>query len=159
MRNFVEISVGIIAAFIFNVILSRLFFSLALPFNFLSLVVIYFAMARGEILGACLGTFCGLIHDTFSLGVFGLSGLSKTITGFLAGYISRKIDVNPPLRSFIFISILIFIELILWIFLYSFVLSERLNIGSGWIFFQPLSTAFLGVFLFRFLRKFKISKP
>jgi rod shape-determining protein MreD len=159
MKTFVEISIGIIAAFVLNIILSRLFLTPAPLFNFFSLVVIYFALARGEIFGACLGTFCGLIHDTFSLGVFGLSGLSKTITGFLAGYISRKIDVNPPLRSFIFIFILIFIELILWIFLYSFVFSERLNIGSGWIFFQPLGTAFLGVFLFRFLRKFKISHP
>lgn len=159
MRTFIEISVSIIAAFVFNIILSRLFSSLVPSFNFFSLVVIYFAVARGEILGACLGTFCGLIHDSFSLGVFGLSGLSKTITGFLAGYISRKIDINPPLRNFFFISILIFVELILWIFLYSFVFSERLNIGSGWIFFQPLGTAFLGVFLFRFLRKFKISYP
>jgi len=156
MKTFVEVSVGIIAALIFNILLSRLFLTPAPLFNFFSLVVIYFALTRGEILGACLGTFCGLIHDAFSLGVFGLSGLSKTITGFLAGYISRKVDVVPPLRSFIFIFILVFVELILWIFLYSFVFSERLNIGSGWIFFQPLGTAFLGAFLFRFLRKLKI---
>jgi len=157
MRTFIEVSVGIIAAFIFNIILNKLFFSPAPLFNFFSLVVIYFAVARGEILGAGLGTFCGLIHDAFSFGVFGLSGLSKTITGFLAGYISRKVDVSPPLRSFIFIFILIFVELILWIFLYSFVFSERLIFGSGLIFFQPFGTAFLGVFLFRFLQKFKIA--
>ncbi|UCC41152.1 MAG: rod shape-determining protein MreD [Candidatus Aminicenantes bacterium] len=159
MKTFIKISAGIIAAFIFNIILGKLFFSPAPLFNFFSLVIIYFALARGEILGACLGTFCGLIHDAFSLGVFGFSGLSKTITGFLAGYISILIDVSSPLRIFIFIFILIFIELILWFFLYSFVFSERPHIGGGWIFFQPLATAFLGVFLFRFFRKFKIANP
>jgi len=159
MKNFIEVSVSVIAAFVLNIILREIFFSPTPPFNFFSLIIIYFALARGEILGASLGTFCGLIQDAFSLGIFGLSGLSKTITGFLAGYISRRIDVNPPMRNFIFIFILIFIELILWIFIYSFVFSERLIIGSGWIFFQPFGTAFFGVFLFRLLRKFKIANP
>ena len=159
MKIFIEVSLGIIIVFILNVILSKISLFLTQPFNLFSLVVIYFALARGEIFGSCLGAFCGLIQDSFSLGVFGVAGLSKTITGFLAGYISRKIDVSHLIRSFVFIFILICIELSLWIFLYSFVLSEFVSIGNGLIFFQPLGTAFLGVFLIHFLRKFKIANP
>jgi rod shape-determining protein MreD len=122
------------------------------------LVVIYFAVEKNEIFGACVGAFCGLIQDSFSLGVFGVAGLAKTIAGFTAGYIAKKIDVHPPLRSFVFIFLLISFEFILWALLYSFIFSGSINTGRGLIFFQPLSTALVGSVLFFFLRKFKRSE-
>ena len=45
----------------------------------------------------CSGTMCGLVQDTFSLGVFGVAGLTKTLLGFWTGYISRQ-DRRRPVR-------------------------------------------------------------
>lgn len=158
MKDFVKVSLGIIIAFLLHTTLSKISPSLVLLFNVFSLVVIYFAVEKNEVFGACLGAFCGLIQDSFSLGVFGVAGLAKTIAGFTAGYIAKKIDVYPPLRSFIFIFLLISFEFILWALLYSFVFSGSINTGRGLIFFQPLSTALVGSVLFFFLRKFKRSE-
>ncbi len=158
MKDFVKVSLGIIIAFLFYTILNKISPSLVLLFNVFSLVVIYFAVEKNEIFGACVGAFCGLIQDSFSLGVFGVAGLAKTIAGFTAGYIAKKIDVHPPLRSFVFIFLLISFEFILWALLYSFVFSGSINTGRGLIFFQPLSTAMVGSVLFFFLRKFIRSK-
>ena len=156
MKDYVKVAIGILVAFLFYTIFSRVSPPVLLLFNILSLVVIYFAVEKGEVFGACLGAACGLIHDYFSFGVYGVGGLAKTATGYLAGYLSRKIDIGPPLRSLFFLVFLIAVELILWALLYFFIVPESINTGRGLIFFQPLTTAFLGSVLFFFIRKLTI---
>lgn len=159
MKDIIKVPFAILIAFLLYSTLSKVSLSFTQLFNFFSLVVIYFAVEKDEVFGACLGAFCGLVQDSFSLGVFGVAGLAKTITGFLAGYISKKVNVIPITRCFIFIFTLVSLEFILWALLYSFIFSERINTGKGLIFFQPLCTAFLGSFLFHLIRKFSKDKP
>ena len=151
-RDFIKVAIGIIIAFLFYTIFSRVSPPVLLLFNILSLVVIYFAVEKGEVFGACLGAACGLIHDYFSFGVYGVGGLAKTATGYLAGYLSRKIDIGPSLRNFFFLVVLIAVELILWALLYFFIVPESIHSGRGLIFFQPLSTAFVGSVVFFFIK-------
>ena len=159
MKDFIKVTIGIIIAFFLYTILNKISPSLIQLFNVFSLVVIYFAIEKNEIFGACLGAFCGLIQDSFSLGVFGVAGLAKTVTGFTAGYISKKVDVFPLLRSFVFIFVLISLEFILWAILYSFIFSGSINTGRGLVFFQPLGTALVGSLLIFLLRKIKGNNP
>lgn len=151
MRDFIKIVLSIIVVIFLYTSLGKIFPSLIYLFNFFSLVVIYFAIRKEEILGACLGAACGLIQDSLSLGVFGVSGLAKTVTGYLAGYLSKKIDLLSILRIFVFIFLLVSVEFILWTLVYSFVFSEKISIGKGLLIFQPLSTALLGSFIFSML--------
>jgi len=152
MKNFIKPFFAIIIAVVIYSVFFK--FSIILPqiINVFSLVVIYFALIKGEVFGACLGAFCGLVQDSFSLGVFGVAGIAKTITGFLAGYISKRIDVGPFVRNFLFIFILICLELTLWSFLYFFIFSERINTKNGLIFLQPLVTGLLGSTLFHLIQ-------
>lgn len=153
MRQLLEIAIAIIIALVLFAALSYISVYLIQAINIFSLVVIYYASSKGEIHGAYLGTVCGLIQDSFSLGVFGVAGISKTITGFIAGFIAKRINVIPATRNFVFIFIMITFELILWASLYSFVYSKGLNTGRGVIFLQPLVTALIGTVLFPFIRK------
>jgi len=156
MRDFIKVCLGIIIAIFLYTSLSKFLPRLIYLLNLFSLVVIYFAIKKDEIFGACLGASCGLIQDSLSLGVFGVAGLSKTITGFLAGYVSKKIDLLSFLRLFIFIFVLLSIEFILWALLSSLIFSERISLGKGLILFQPLSTAFVGSLIFYMLGATKI---
>jgi rod shape-determining protein MreD len=158
MKDFLRVTIGIVAAFLFYTIFSRISPVFLLIFNVFSLVVIYFSVEKGEIFGSCLGAACGLLQDYFSFGVYGVAGLAKTISGYLAGYISKKIDVQPPIRNFFFLLILLSFELLLWALLFSFIIPETLNTGGGLILLQPLITAFLGIILFFLLRKMKKNK-
>jgi rod shape-determining protein MreD len=108
---------------------------------------------RNEIYGACLGAVCGLIQDSFSLGVFGVAGIAKTIMGYLAGFVSKRLDISPYTRRFLFIFVLITIELVFWAFLYAFIYTKTLSTGKGVIFIQPLITALLGSTLFPKIHK------
>ncbi len=118
--------------------------ALLVVLNAFSIVVLYFAVRRGEVFGAVLGTACGLVQDSFSLGVFGVGGLTKTLMGFWAGYISRRVDVAPVLRNGAFMLAMAFLEVVLWVSIKAVVRIEPINLQGGLVFLQPLVTAVLG---------------
>jgi len=155
MKEILKIAAATLAAFVLYSLLGRIEPSLLLVLNTFSLVVIFFSMLKGELFGVLLGALCGLLQDSFSLGVFGVAGLSKTLLGFAAGYVSRKMNVFPFFRNFIFIFILATGELAVWTFFYALIFSKRVITGNALIFFQPLTTAVLGSLIFALARRLK----
>jgi rod shape-determining protein MreD len=127
--------------------------SLLVVFNAFSVVVLYFSIRRGEVFGAFLGTLCGLVQDSFSLGVFGVAGLTKTLLGFWTGYVSRRIDVAPFLRNASFMLVMSVLEVLLWVLVTAVVRVESLNFHGGLTLLQPLVTAVLGSLLFALERR------
>ena len=122
--------------------------ALLVVFNAFSIVVLYFSIRRGEVFGALLGTMCGLAQDAFSLGVFGVAGLTKTLLGFWTGYISRRIDVAPFTRNALFMLVMSVLEMILWVLVTAVVRLKSVNLEGGLVFLQPVVTAVLGSSLF-----------
>lgn len=157
-RDIVEAILGIIVAVVIYSLLSKISFKITLLFNVFLLTVIYFALKKGEVHGAFIGMICGLIHDSFSIEVFGVAGISMTLMGYFSGYFPKKINVYPPLRMFVFIFFITGVNLGIWAAMYSFVFSENIYTGGGFIFFQPLATAVLGLILIHTLIKLNVLK-
>ena len=155
MRDIIEVFFGVLIAFVLFFFVSKVSFNLVQTINFFSLVVIYFAIQKGEIFGAGLGAFCGLVQDSFSIGVIGIAGIAKTIMGFTAGYASRKVNIMKFGRSFVFIILLIILELILWVSISLFVYSKNWFVGQKLILFQPVVTAGFGSILLLVANKIK----
>jgi rod shape-determining protein MreD len=155
LKDILEAAAATLAAFLLYSLAGRASPPLLLVFNAFSLVVILFAVWKGEVFGAVLGTACGLLQDSFSLGVFGIAGLSKTLLGVAAGFVSRKMQLGPALRSFVFVFVCSAGELAVWIFLYALVFSRKLGSGNALVLFQPLVTAALGSALFALARRLK----
>lgn len=127
--------------------------ALLVVFNAFSIVVLYFSIRRGEIFGALLGTMCGLAQDAFSLGVFGVAGLTKTLLGFWTGYISRRIDVAPFTRNALFMLAMSVLEMVLWVLITAVVRVKPVNLQGGLILLQPIVTALVGSSLFALERR------
>jgi len=153
MKNFIEGAVGVVLAVVLHTVLGKISVTLLILFNAFSWVVLYFALSRHEVFGAIMGTVCGLLQDSLSLGVFGVGGLTKTLLGFSAGYISRKINVTPLNRTFVFALLMAAAELFLWKTLVLFLFGDRWNAAGGLIFFQPLMTALSVTVVFQVRRK------
>jgi len=126
---------------------------LLVVFNAFSVVVLYFSVRRGEVFGALLGTLCGLAQDSFSLGVFGVAGLTKTLLGFWSGFIARRIDIAAPARSALFMVVMSVLEMALWVLITATVRLASVNWHGGLILLQPLVTAALGTLLFALERR------
>jgi len=153
LRHFLKISVTTIFAIVLFSVLTKISHEFSLVLNVFNLLVLYFALEEGEIYGAVMGSAGGLIQDSFSIGVFGIAGISKTIMGFLAGYISRRINVVPLVRRAVFIFVMLLSEVFLWMFLYSFVISEEFYTAKGWLFLQPVCTTVLAFIVFPLFKK------
>ncbi len=128
--------------------------SVLVAFNAFSVVVIYFSVRRGEVFGAFAGTACGLVQDAFSLSVFGTAGLTKTLLGFLTGYVAGRIDVSPAPRMAAFLLVVSTFELGAWVLLSWAVRQEAVGLHRGLLLVQPLVTALLGTSLFLAERRF-----
>jgi rod shape-determining protein MreD len=155
MKNVLEAAAGILIAVILTAFFSRASAFLVPVVNVFSWVVIYFAMEKGELAGILLGTVCGLLQDALSLGVVGVAGLSKTLLGYLAGFISRKINVAPFGRNILFLFIISSLELGLWLGLMTFVSSRKLFSAGGAFLLQPFITALAVGSIFKLSRKWK----
>lgn len=153
MRRSTEVIAGLIGAVVLQTVFGKISPSLLLLFNPFAWVVLYFGLTRREVFGAVMGTGCGLLQDSFSLGVFGVSGLTKTLLGFATGYISRKINVVSPGRTFVFVLVMAAAELALWKFLVHFLFGEKWSIGGGLIFLQPPTAAVIVTALYQLKRK------
>jgi len=128
---------------------------LLVVFNAFTVVVLYFSIRRGEVFGALLGTMCGLVQDAFSIGVFGVAGLTKTLLGFWTGYVSRRIDVAPFGRNALFMLVMSVLEMILWVVITAIVRLESVNLHGGLLLVQPLVTAILAGSLFVLERRIR----
>jgi len=54
------------------------------------IMVISFAFRMGQFWGVLVGCIAGLFWDIFGTEIIGLSSLSKTIAGFVAGFLGRE---------------------------------------------------------------------
>jgi rod shape-determining protein MreD len=158
VRDVIQGGAGLIAAFLLQAALHSIAAPVLLAVNVFTVTVIVFAVLKGELPGAIMGMACGLVVDSFSLGIFGLAGIANTITGFGAGYISRKINVQSPGRMAVFIGLMGFLDFSLWVFLTSVIFGQGIPWNRGLVLVQPPLTAVLGTLTFTVIRRLKAGR-
>ena len=69
--------------------------------DFLLIISVMVAINYGRTVGGGLGFIAGLLQELFSGGLFGVHSISKTITGYLCGFLKEHLYQNhflvPPL--------------------------------------------------------------
>ena len=158
MRHVLKGGLTVLTALLVFAALRQISAPLVIGVNIFAVAVIVYAAHEGEVAGALVGAVCGLIVDVFSLGLFGLTGLAKTVTGYLAGYFSRKISVLTPGRMFVFAGALGALDLGLWILLVVLIAGESVPWSRGWLLAQPVGTAALAAGCVHALRRIRIRR-
>jgi rod shape-determining protein MreD len=153
LRDIGRAALATLAAFAFYSLLGGARPSVLVVLNAFSLIVVAFSVGRNEVFGAALGSVCGLVQDSFSLGVFGVAGLTKTLLGFWTAYVSRRIDVTPFSRSALFLLVMSALELVLWVLLSALVLREPVDFRKGLLGLQPFVTALLATLILQIARR------
>lgn len=152
MNNALKTAAAIAAAFLLSALLAEISPILPLVLNLLSVVVLYAAVNRGEVYGAVVGMLCGLLQDSFSLGVFGVAGIAKTLAGYAAGFVAKKINIIRFSRRLLFFVLVLALELAVWAFLYAPIFRRRINTGGGLLFLEPFLTGLAAVAAFPLVR-------
>lgn len=153
MRDGFRAALGIGMVFGLYTILGRLASSWAPMLSLFTLAVIYYGQKKGELFGAVVGSSSGLLVDAFSVGVFGISGLTLTVTGYLAGFIAKRIQVLNFVRTFVFLTLLTLAESALWLVLVRLILSQRSARLVDVLLLRPLITGAVGAMVFGLIRR------
>lgn len=156
MRDVIRGGAGLAAALVAHMILSRAAAQWTPLLHVFLLTVLYSATVGGEVTGAVMGSCCGLAADSLSLGVFGLSGFSMTVVGFVAGAVAKRINILPFLRNAVFLFAMTVLELVLWSLWAGLTVGQPLTGMRNLLLARPLVTALVGAAVFsayRSLRK------
>ena len=125
-----------------------------LPF----LVTIFFATARRNPISGCLtGCFIGLLQDLFAgyNHYLGMYGISLTVVGYLASSLGVKIDVENPGSRFLITFAFFGVEEGVYYGVAHGLLRQPLQWSWPHIAISALANAVIGIFVFRFLDRFK----
>jgi rod shape-determining protein MreD len=125
-----------------------------LPF----LVTIFFATARRNPISGCLtGCFIGLLQDLFAgyNHYIGMYGISLTVVGFIASSLGVKIDVENPGSRFLITFAFFGVEEGVYYGVAHGLLRQPLQWSWPHIAISALANAVIGIFVFRFLDRFK----
>jgi len=158
MRDYLFGGLVIFISVVLYLFLQNVSFLFPFLFNVFSIVVIYFAVEKGEVFGDFTGMACGLIQDSFSLGVFGVAGIAKTLLGYFTGLISKKINIVPFFRNVLFNITMLIFELLVWVFIYTLIIGEKLYTANGLLFLQPFCTALAASVTIALVRKVRKRK-
>jgi rod shape-determining protein MreD len=155
MRHVLHGALTLLGAVLLHALIGPWLAAFIFGLNIFPIAVILFAMVKGDLAGAVMGTAAGIAADAFSLGVFGVNGVVLTAVGFLSGWVSRRINVVAPGRSFLFIGLLSALELALRLSLSAAILAERVPWNHGWILLQPPAMALAGTVTFALFRRIR----
>ena len=125
--------------------------------------VVYIAVTRGQMEATIAGFAVGLLQDAVAIQFFGLSALTKTLAGFVAGYFFNENLTQQTLGSYRFLLIILlssFVHNVVYfgIFLQGiqdalFTTMIEFSVAAS------LYTALMGVFpMFTFVRKYRFSQ-
>jgi len=129
----------------------------------LLLWVVYVAIRRGQMEATVTGFLVGLLQDAVSMQFFGLSALTKTIAGFVAGYFFNDNSTEQTLGSYRFLTILLLSSFVHNLVYYGiFLQGVQDSVFSTMMEFSivtSLYTVVVGVFpMFTFVRKNRLSQ-
>src|SRR5687767_13789016 len=65
--------------------------------NYVLIAVVYLALSMGALTGLLAGVAGGLAQDSIAGSIVGISGLSKTLVGFLVGVLGAQFIFSQPL--------------------------------------------------------------
>jgi rod shape-determining protein MreD len=71
------------------------------------IAVVYFGIRSGKLAGSISGFLSGLVLDIFSFSFLGLTALSKSTAGFIAGYFNNENKIDRYTNSYIFMIIVL----------------------------------------------------
>ena len=116
------------------------------------LLVIYFGIAkRSPVVGLCAGAIIGILQDALTREPLGVSGVCKTVIGYIAGQLGNRIDTDNHAARFLFTFALSLLHSGLYWILLERLLAQPVGWSSLHEIIRALVNAIAGVLLFAML--------
>lgn len=144
-----RIGAAIVAALLLQATLGPAMARISLGADFGLVVVVFVGLTRGPSVGLLTGSVTGLAQDIIAGDVVGVSGLGKTVVGFLAGMVGLLFVVAQPGPRFVAFALATILDAACFAGLHALVDPRPVPPQVGPILVRALVNAVLGVGTFQ----------
>lgn len=144
-----RIGAAIVAALLLQATLGPPMARISLGADFGLVVVVFVGLTRGPSVGLLTGSVTGLAQDIIAGDIVGLSGLGKTVVGFLAGMAGLLFIVAQPVPRFVAFALATILDAASFAGLHALVDPRPVTPQVGPILVRALVNAVLGVGAFQ----------
>ena len=126
-------------------------------FDFPLVVTIYFALGRrSPIQGMLIGGFVGIFEDALTHHAIGINGIAKTVAGYLAASVGKRIDVQNYLVRVLLNFVLTLFCNALYLFIYRGMLGMELEWSWLSSLLQAIGNSLIALVFFPILDRFQL---
>jgi rod shape-determining protein MreD len=116
--------------------------------NLVLVVVVYAGLSFGPAGGLIAGTVGGLIQDSLAGGIIGIGGLSKTLVGFIVGFLGAQFIVSQTVPRFVMFVGATFLHEACFQALYSLVEARPFRLAYSAVGMQAAINGLIGIIAF-----------
>ena len=139
----------IAAAIVLQTTLARFLVRGTSGVDLILVAVVYLGLTSGPVAGTLSGTIAGLAQDSLGSGIIGVSGLAKTVVGFLAGIVGTTFIVAQTIPRFLVFFAATALQVAITFGLNYLLEPQPPALGYYGVLGQSLGNALLGVLLFQ----------
>ena len=122
------------------------------PLDLVLVAIVYLAMTTSPVTALLSGAAGGVIQDTLSGGIIGVSGIAKTIVGFSVALVGTQIIVARSFPRFVIFFGATLLHASVFLGLYSMLVAPIPNSSVSSVFGEALGNGLVGAVLFELLR-------
>jgi rod shape-determining protein MreD len=97
----IRVFAAVALALVLQSVLTRFSGGTSLPVDLALVAVVWVSLQSGRVAGLFGGTLAGLAQDAMGGGVIGLSGLAKSVCGFVTGLVGTQFIVTQTVPRFL----------------------------------------------------------
>ena len=121
--------------------------------NLVLVVVVYAGLAFGPAFGLVAGTVGGLMQDQLAGGIIGIGGFSKTLVGFIVGFLGAQFIVSQTVPRFVMFVGATFLHEACFQALYSVVEGRPFRLAYSAVFTQAAINGLIGIIAFMIVER------
>jgi rod shape-determining protein MreD len=147
--KWLRVALAIVAALLLQMTLAPILVRGSLGVDLGLVAVAYLGLTSGPAIGLLSGTVTGLAQDGLAGDIIGISGLGKTIAGFLAGLVGTLFIVARPLPRFVVFFVATLIDTGMFAGLHAVFDARFSGPGLALMSMRAMGNALVGVALFQ----------
>ena len=122
------------------------------------LLNVYFSLGSAPIPSIGVALFSGIVQDSFSQGIIGMNGFSKTVVAYLVSSLSARLMIKHPLIIMLLVALATALDFLILYGLHRLFSLKTVELSKETLAVGSAANALAGSILFQILERIRLKK-